>query len=84
VLFTGALVRSGLPSLSMLPSDAHNQDMTSFWIPLGTAVSSGSAQPLTLPPLALIFFAASRNSLRVLGTLATPALVSRSLLTKSG
>ena len=83
-LFTPALVRSGLPSWSMLPPDAHSQDMTSFWTPLGTAVSSGSAQPLTSPPDALIFLAASRNSVRVVGTSVTPTWASRSLLTKSG
>jgi hypothetical protein len=43
--------------------------MTSFWMPLGTAVSSGSAQPFTSPPDALIFLAASRNSVRVVGHL---------------
>ena len=81
---TGSLVRLGLPSWSMVPPEAQSHDITSFWMPLGTAVSSGSAQPLTLPPVALIFFAASRNWLRVLGTALTPALASRSLLTKSG
>src|SRR3954467_12201062 len=84
VLLTGGLVRLGLPSCSMLPPDAHSHDITSFWMPLGTAVSSGSAQPLTLPPVALIFLAASRNSVRVLGTALTPALLSRSWLTNSG
>ena len=41
--------------------------MTSFWMPLGTAGSSGSAQPLTSPPVALIFLAASRNWFRANG-----------------
>ncbi len=84
VLLTAGVCRAGLPSCSMLPPDAQSQDITSFWMPLGTAVSSGSAQPFTLPPRALIFLAASRNSVRVVGVLATPALASRSLLTNSG
>ena len=81
---TPSLVTSGFPSLSMEPPDAHSQDMMSFWAPLGTAVSSGRAHPETLPPRAVIFLAASRNSVRVLGTAETPALVSRSWLTNSG
>src|SRR3954452_7174821 len=84
VLLTGGLVRLGLPSCSMLPPEAQSHDMTSFWMPLGTAVSRGSAQPLTSPPVALIFLAASMNWVRVLGTALTPALASRSLLTNSG
>ena len=78
-------MRLGLPSgVSMLPPDAHSHDITSFWMPFGTAVSSGKAQPLTLPPSALIFLAASRNSERLVGTALTPAFDDRSLFTKSG
>ena len=44
-LRTSSFVRSGCPSLIMLPPVAQTQDMTSFWMPLGCSRDRGNTQP---------------------------------------
>ena len=65
-------------------NNAQTQAMTSFWMPFGVSSDSGSTQPNWLLSAAVIFFAASANSVRLVGIAKSPAASARSRLTNTG
>ena len=73
-----------MPSFSIDAPDAQTQAITSFWMPFGVSSDSGSTQPNSFLSALVIFFAASANSVRLVGMLSTPAALARSRLTKTG
>ena len=73
-----------MPSFSIEAPEAQTQAITSFWMPFGVSSDSGSTQPNSFLSALVIFFAASANSVRLVGILSTPAALAMSRLTKTG